>query len=102
MGGYRITLPRNEDGSYNTDSIVQINGSVFEKWIDNPNTLNEVQVWETPFEYQVYIPQILIPPALDDDNFDGTKTTANAGNCCEKRFLFKSSSSTSPSPDIII
>jgi hypothetical protein len=71
MGGYRITLPQNADGSYNTDSIVQIDGKPFTKWLDNPNTLNEVEIWETPFEYQVYIPQILIPPALDDDNFDG-------------------------------
>ena len=70
MGGYRITLPQNEDGSYNTDAIVSINGQPFTKWIDNPNTLNEVEIWETPFEYQVYIPQLLIPPALDDDNFD--------------------------------
>ncbi len=71
MGGYRITLPRNEDGSFNTDSIVNIDGKPFSKWIDNPNTLNNVEVWETPFEYQVYIPQLLIPPALDDDNADG-------------------------------
>jgi hypothetical protein len=72
MGGYRITLPRNEDGSYNADSIVSINGVPFTQWLDNPNTPNAVEVWETPFEYQVYIPQLLIPPALDDDNYDGT------------------------------
>lgn len=71
MGGYKITLPKNADGSYNTDSIVKIDGQTFSKWIDNPNTLNEVDVWETPFEYQIYIPQLLIPAALDDDNFDG-------------------------------
>lgn len=72
MGGYRMSLAMNEDGTYNTDSIVQIDGQPFSKWIDNPNTWNEVEIWETPFEYQVYIPQILIPPALDDDNFDST------------------------------
>jgi hypothetical protein len=72
MGGYSITLPKNADGSYNTDSIVNIDGLPFTKWIDNPNTRNQVEVWETPFEYQVYIPQLLIPPALDDNNFDGT------------------------------
>ncbi len=72
MGGYRITLPKNPDGSFNTDSIVSINGQTFTRWLDNPNTRNAVEVWETPFEYQVYIPQILIPPALDDNNFDGT------------------------------
>jgi hypothetical protein len=71
MGGYRISLPRNADGSFNTDSIVNINGKPFSQWLDNPNTHNAVEVWETPFEYQVYIPQLLIPPALDDDNFDG-------------------------------
>ena len=71
MGGYNITLPKNYDGSYNTDSIVNINGQPFTKWLDNPNTHNAVEVWETPFEYQVYIPQLLIPPALDDNNFDG-------------------------------
>lgn len=72
MGGYRITLPTKEDGSYDTDAIVNINGAPFSKWIDNPNTLNEVEIWESPFAYQVYIPQLLIPPALDDDDFDGT------------------------------
>ncbi|NJM15387.1 MAG: hypothetical protein HC896_08430 [Bacteroidales bacterium] len=71
MGGYSIKLPRLENGEFNTDSIVQIDGKPFAKWLDNPNTLNQVEVWETPFSYQVYIPQILIPPALDDDNFDG-------------------------------
>jgi len=72
MGGYSITLPKNEDGSYNTDSIVEIDGQPFSKWIDNPNTWNEVEIWEDPFQYHVYIPQLLIPPALDDDNWDET------------------------------
>ncbi len=71
MGGYRISLPVNEDGSYAVDSIVQIDGKPFGKWIDNPNTWNEVEIWETPFQYDIYIPQLLIPPALDDNNFDG-------------------------------
>jgi hypothetical protein len=71
MGGYRITLPQHEDGTYNTDEIVNINGQPFSKWLDNTNTLNEVEIWETPFEYQVYVPQLLIPPALDDDDFNG-------------------------------
>ncbi len=71
IGGYSITLPKNEDGSYNLDSIVQIDGKPFDRWIDNPNTGNAVEIWEDPFEYHVYVPQILIPPALDDDNFDG-------------------------------
>lgn len=72
MGGYRITLPQKDDGSYDTDAIVNINGQPFSKWIDNPNTLNEVEIWESPFAYQVYIPQLLIPPALDDDDFNST------------------------------
>ncbi len=71
MGGYRITLPQKGDGSYDLDAIVEIDGAPFEKWIDNENTWNEIKIWETPFEYQVYIPQLLIPPALDDDNNDG-------------------------------
>jgi len=70
LGGYRIRLPRNPDGSYKIDSIVQIDGQPFSRWIDNPNTGNEVEIWEDAFSYQVYIPQMLIPPALDDDNFD--------------------------------
>ncbi len=71
MGGYTITLPRNADGSYNTDSIVRVEGKPFTKWLDNPNTGNKVEIWEDPFQYHVYIPQLLIPPALDDDNNDG-------------------------------
>ena len=72
MGGYSITLPRNEDGSYALDSIIEINGQPFEPWISNPNTGNTIEIWEDPFEYHVYLPQVLIPPALDDDNYDGT------------------------------
>lgn len=71
MGGYQITLPRKVDGSYDIDAIVQIDGQPFKKWIDNAKTKNNVEIWETPFEYQVYIPQLLIPAALDDDNYDG-------------------------------
>jgi hypothetical protein len=71
MGGYRITLPQKADGSYDIDAMVSIDGKPFTKWLDNPNTANFVEVWETPFEYQIYIPQLLIPPAIDDDNFDG-------------------------------
>ncbi len=71
IGGYQITLPQNEDGSFNINEIVSIDNQPFTRWIDNPNTPNQVEIWETPFEYQVYIPQILIPPALDDNNFDG-------------------------------
>lgn len=70
MGGYKIHLPMKEDGSYDTDSLVKVDGQPFKKWLDNENTGNEIEVWEDPFAYHVYIPQLLIPPALDDDNFD--------------------------------
>jgi hypothetical protein len=71
MGGYHISLPKNADGSYNTDSLVKVEGKPFSKWLDNPNTGNKIEVWEDPFQFRIYIPQLLIPPALDDDNHDG-------------------------------
>ncbi|MBN1446720.1 MAG: T9SS type A sorting domain-containing protein [Bacteroidetes bacterium] len=71
MGGYSITLPKKADGSYDVDRIVQVDGAPFRPWLDNPNTSNEIRILEDPFAYHVSIPQILIPPALDDDNFDG-------------------------------
>ncbi|MFZ1729911.1 MAG: hypothetical protein WAV84_07260 [Bacteroidota bacterium] len=71
MGGYKITLPKNADGSYDMDKLVQVDGAPYKSWLSNPNTGNEVQVLEDPFTYHIYIPQLLIPPALDDDNFDG-------------------------------
>ncbi|MCD6531459.1 T9SS type A sorting domain-containing protein, partial [bacterium] len=37
----------------------------------NPLVPTEVFVVEYPFKWELYCPQILIPPALDDDNFDG-------------------------------
>lgn len=71
IGGYKITLPKKADGTYDIDNIVKIDGKPFQKWLDNPNTKNQVEILEDPFQYHIYIPQILIPPALDDDNFDG-------------------------------
>lgn len=71
MGGYKITLPRKADGSYDTDGIVQINGKNFEKWLTNPNTDSLVRIWEDPFSYQIYVPQLLIPPAICDKDGDG-------------------------------
>lgn len=71
MGGYKITLPKKADGTYDTDNIVNVEGKPFSKWLDNPNTGNQVEIWEDQFTYQVYIPQVLIPAALDDDNHDG-------------------------------
>ncbi len=71
MGGYKITLPKKPDGSYDIDKIVQVDGHSYRKWIDNPNTRDSVIILEDPFTYHVFIPQVLIPPALDDDNSDG-------------------------------
>lgn len=71
LGGYKITLPKKSDGTYDTDAIIKIDGKIFEKWLDNPNTKNAVEIWEDQFQYHVYLPQLLIPPALDDNNFDG-------------------------------
>lgn len=71
IGGYRITLPKKPDGSYDIDKIVKVDGKQYQKWLENPNTRNDIQITEDPFEYHIHIPQILIPPALDDDNNDG-------------------------------
>ncbi|MCX7909374.1 MAG: T9SS type A sorting domain-containing protein, partial [Ignavibacteria bacterium] len=71
IGGYKITLPKKPDGSYDIDRIVKIDGKPFQKWLDNKNTKNNVEIFEDPFQYHIYIPQLLIPPALDDDNNDG-------------------------------
>jgi hypothetical protein len=71
MGGYKITLPKKNDGTYDTDSIVKVEGKPFEKWLTNVNTEDSVKIWEDPFAYQVYIPQLLIPPSLCDKNGDG-------------------------------
>ena len=71
MGGYKITLPKKPDGSYDLDKIVQVDGKPYRSWLSNAHTGNEVRILEDPFMYHVHIPQLLIPPALDDDNFDG-------------------------------
>ncbi len=71
IGGYKLTLPTKSDGTYDIDKIVQVDGGNFQKWLDNPNTKNEVKIYEDPYQYHIYIPQLLIPPALDDENYDG-------------------------------
>lgn len=71
MGGYSITLPMLNDSTYDINSIVKIDGQNFQPWINNPNTANEIKVLEDAFAFHIYIPQLLIPPALDDDNLDG-------------------------------
>ncbi|MBN1756183.1 hypothetical protein JW877_08240 [bacterium] len=67
IGGYQISLPMLDDSTYDLAAIVP-DFYIFEE--DDPDVGTEVEVWEFPFYYSVYIPQILIPPALDDDNFD--------------------------------
>lgn len=71
MGGYKITLAKNTDGSYDTERIVQVDGGSFRPWLTNKNTGDEIRILEDQFNYHILIPQLLIPPALDDDNFDG-------------------------------
>ena len=71
IGGYKITLPTKPDGTYDINNIVQVDGKNFEKWLDNPNTKNEIYIYEDPYQYHIHIPQLLIPPAIDDDNKDG-------------------------------
>lgn len=71
IGGYSITLPKRPDGSFDVDKIVKIDGKPFQKWLDNPNTKDTVTIYEDDFVYHIHIPQLLIPPALDDDNNDG-------------------------------
>lgn len=71
IGGYKITLPKKSDGSFDIEKIVKIDGKPYHPWINNPNTKKEIEIVEDPFQYHIHIPQILIPPALDDDNFDG-------------------------------
>lgn len=71
MGGYKITLPKKVSGSYDIDKIVQVDGQAYRPWLVNANTKDSIQILEDPFEYHVCIPQVLIPPALDDDNADG-------------------------------
>jgi hypothetical protein len=71
MGGYSVTLPKKSDGSYDVDRIVQVDGKAFTPWLQNENTADCIRILEDPFMYHIHIPQLLIPPALDDDNFDG-------------------------------
>lgn len=71
IGGYKITLPKKQNGKYDIDKIVKIDGKPFQKWIDNENTKDSIEIYEDQFSYIIHIPQLLIPPALDDDNNDG-------------------------------
>jgi len=71
IGGYHISLPRKNNGQYDIDSIVSVDGKPFTKWIDNSNTRDSIQITEDEFQIHVFIPQLLIPPALCDKNKDG-------------------------------
>lgn len=68
IGNYSIDIPRNSDGSPDWSKI-------FPEYITlidtNPHVPTEPFMVEYPFKYELYCPQILIPPALDDDNGDG-------------------------------
>lgn len=68
FGGYSIELPRNPDGSFNIAAIVPDYHPVD---LLDTTLRREVEVWEYPFYWSIYIPQVLIPAALDDDNRDG-------------------------------
>ncbi len=67
MGGYEITLPKLANGKFDIPAIVD----GYQRWIVNKHTRDSVEIWEDPLNYIIYIPQLLIPPALDDDNCDG-------------------------------
>ncbi len=71
FSNYKITLPKLVDGSYDINSIVQVDGHSYEQWLSNPNTLDSISIWEDDFNYHIHIPQLLIPPALCDKNGDG-------------------------------
>ncbi len=68
FGGYEIDLPRTGSGELDWSQIFP----EYETLVDtNPYVPTEPFCIEYPFKYELYCPQILIPPALDDDNFDG-------------------------------
>ncbi|MBN2543816.1 hypothetical protein JXI42_13230 [bacterium] len=68
LGGYEVTLPTLGDSAYDIATICPD----FSPFVFDDTTVGTgIEIWERPFYYSVYIPQILIPPAFDDDNFDG-------------------------------
>jgi len=71
FSNYKIKLPTLNDGSYDINSIVQVDGHPYQQWINNPNTADSISIWEDDFKYHIHIPQLLIPPALCDKNGDG-------------------------------
>ncbi|RKZ30400.1 hypothetical protein DRQ36_05650, partial [bacterium] len=68
IGGYYIDLPRDGGGAIDIDELID---GFWPYIIGDPDVGEEIQVFEFPFKWEILIPQILIPPALDDDDFDG-------------------------------
>ena len=66
MYGYSIDLPRDGAGDIDISSLVE----GFRAYMHHDSVGDEIVVYELPFKWQILIPQILIPPALDDDDFD--------------------------------
>ncbi|MCK5833686.1 hypothetical protein KAH81_08455 [bacterium] len=67
MGGYSIDLPRDAFGNIDVSELVD----GFRPYMHHDSVSDTIIVSELPFKWQILIPQILIPPALDDDDFDG-------------------------------
>jgi hypothetical protein len=68
LGGYEIDLPRTPGGDIDMGALVE---GFWPYMIGFPDVHEEIIVFESPFKWEILIPQILIPPALDDDNLDG-------------------------------
>ncbi len=68
IGGYHIDLPRDAAGDIDIGALIE---GFWPYLVGFPDVGDEVLVFEFPFKWEILIPQILIPPALDDDNFDG-------------------------------
>ncbi|RKZ32399.1 hypothetical protein DRQ33_05975, partial [bacterium] len=66
-----VTIPKGI-GDYTMEIDTALLFQEFEALMDtHPLVDTEVAIFEFPFKWELYCPQILIPPALDDDNFDG-------------------------------
>ncbi len=69
IGSYSIELPW--DDVADEPDWAQIFPEYYTLIDTNPLVPTEPFYVEYPFKYELYCPQIMIPPALDDDNFDG-------------------------------
>ena len=71
FGYVMVTIPKGI-GSYSFDIDMDNLFPQYETLIDtNPLVPTDVYIVEYPFKWELYCPQVLMPPALDDDNFDG-------------------------------